>query len=111
MANEFKFEKYSYQPDPEFDDYLFIKFSELVDKTIVISGDDIRFNDDDSIKFAFRFADGDEINKCTYTKATAIVRTLKNIYDDIGTIPAVPVMVSTYKTGKGNDGYCFKDVE
>ena len=96
MANEFKFEKYSYQPDPEFDDYQFIKFYH------------IRFNDDDSIKMVVT-VEGQEF--CTYTKATAITRTLKNIYDDIGTIPAVPVMVSTYKTGKGNDGYCFKDVE
>lgn len=108
MANEFKFEKYSYQPDPDFDDYQFIKFSELKDKAIIIDGDHIRFNDDDSIKMVVH-VDGQEF--CTYTKATAITRTLKNIYDDIGTIPAVPVMITTYKTGKGNDGYCFKDVE
>ena len=110
MSNGFKFEKFAYQPDPEFDDYEFVKFEELKNKTIVISGDNCRI-EDESVKFAFRFADNDEVRYCTYTKAKAIVRTLQNIFNSEGVIPAVPVMIGTYPTGKGNDGYCFKDVE
>lgn len=104
----FKFEKYAYQPDPEFDDFEFIKFSELKDKTITF-GTHIRFNDDESVKMTV-IVDGKEF--CTYTKAKAITRTLRNIYDEIGTIPTdAPVRIGTYSTGKGNDGFCFKDVE
>ena len=104
----FKFEKFAYQPDPEFDDYEFIKFSELKDKVITF-GDTIRFNDDDSIKMVV-VVDGKEY--CTYTKSKSIVNTLKNVYDELGTIPTdTPVLISTYPTGKGNEGYCFKDVD
>ena len=103
----FKFEKFAYQPDPEFDDYEFVKFSELKDKVITF-GSHIRFNDDDSIKMTV-IVDGKEM--CTYTKAKAIVNTLRNIYDELGTVPTdAPVLISTYSTGKGNDGYCLKDI-
>ena len=110
MSNGFKFEKFAYQPDPEFDDYEFIKFEELKNQTIVINGDKCRLKDD-SVKFAFRYEYRDDTEYCTFTKAKAIVRTLQNIVDSEGVIPAVPVMIGTYPTGKGNDGYCFKDVE
>lgn len=104
----FKFAKYAYEPDPEFDDFDFVKFSELKDKVITL-GTHFRFNDDDSIKFTV-IVDNKEV--CTYTKAKSIVRTLKNIYDELGTLPTdAPVKVGTYSTGKGNDGFCFVDVE
>lgn len=106
----FKFEKFAYQPDPQFDDYEFVKFEELKNKVIVMDSDNVRINDD-SVKFAFRFVENDEIRFCTFTKAKAIVNTLKNIVDSEGLVPAVPVMISTYPTGKGNDGYCFKDID
>lgn len=110
MSDTFKFEKYAYEPDPDFDELEFIKFENLKDEVITIT-DNIRFNDDDSVKMEITMDKDDNImHYCTFTRAKAIVRTLKNIYDDIGTIPAVPVRIGTYKTGKGNDGYCFKDI-
>ena len=105
----FKFAKYAYQPDPEFDDFDFIKFSELKDKVITL-GTHFRFSDDaESIKFTVLV---DDKEMCTYTKAKAVVRTLKNIYDELGTLPTdAPVKIVTYKTGKGNDGFCFVDID
>lgn len=104
---DFKFEKFAYQPDPEFDGYDFIKFEELKGATIIINSEHVRLKDD-SVKMVIKM-DGQEY--CTFTKAKAIVNTLKNIMDSEGVIPAVPVMIGTYPTGKGNDGYCFRDVE
>lgn len=109
MSTEFKFEKFAYQPDPEFDEYEFVKFEELKGKTIVISSDKCRINED-SVKFAFVY-NGEDTEYCTFTKSKAIVRTLQNIYDNLSIIPSIPVMIGTYPTGKGNEGYCFKDVD
>ena len=107
MANEFKFEKYAYEPDPDFDELEFIKFENLKNKVITIT-DNIRINEDKSSVKMEIIMDGEHY--CTFTKAKAIVRTLSNIMDDIGTVPNVPVMIGTYSTNNGKDGYCFKDV-
>lgn len=108
MANEFKFEKYAYAPDPDFDELEFIQFEKLKEKVITIT-DNIRINDDKtSVKMEIVL---DGVHYCTFTKAKAIVRTLANIIDDIGTVPNIPVMIGTYPTNNGKDGYCFKDVE
>lgn len=107
----FKFEKYAYQPDPEFDDYEFIKFENLKDKVIRIKSEPLRLTDDGACKMVICFDEKPEVEYCTYTKAKSIVNTLKNILDEEGTIPFVPVRIGTYPTSMGRDGYCFKDVE
>lgn len=106
----FKFEKYAYNADPEFDDYEFVKFETLKDAIITLYDDHLRINDDDSVKFMFT-KDGDDTQYCTYTKSKSIVNTLKNIRDSEGVIPSVPVRIGTYPTSLGKDGYCFKDIE
>lgn len=105
----FKFEQFAYEPDPEFDDFTFVKFETLKGEIITMYDDHMRIKDD-SVKFMFT-KDGDDTQYCTYTKAKSIVRTLQNIRDSEGVVPSIPVQIATYATGKGNDGYCFKDIE
>lgn len=105
----FKFTNYAYAPDPEFDDYTFVKFEELKSQIIIFDTEHIRIGDD-FVKFAFRYNNSDVVY-CSYTKSKSIVNTLKNIMETEGLIPAVPVMIGTYPTALGKDGYCFVDVD